>query len=60
MIANELMKQGIDINDEKSVEEFINQINANGGIDSLRDDNVPDPSSNVISLDSAKKKKSKK
>ncbi|WP_125569084.1 hypothetical protein [Companilactobacillus insicii] len=37
MVANKMMEQGIDFDDEKSVQAFIDQVNANGGIDSLRD-----------------------
>lgn len=37
-IGMALAEQGIDINDDKAVNEFIEQVNANGGIDSLYND----------------------
>lgn len=39
IIATKMMEQGIDFNDEAAVNEFIKQVNANGGVDSLRNDN---------------------
>jgi len=55
-LVTKMMEQDIDLNDESAVNDFINQVNANGGIDSLREDNVDNipTDSNVISLDNAR------
>ncbi len=39
LIGAEMQKQGIDISDRDAVAKFIDQVNANGGIDSLYEDN---------------------
>jgi len=38
-IVNKMIEQGIDMNDDDAVQAFIQQVNDNGGIDSLYDDN---------------------
>ncbi|AKP67470.1 hypothetical protein [Companilactobacillus ginsenosidimutans] len=43
LVANKMLEQGIDMTDQDAVDKFIDEINENGGIDSLKDDNF-DPS----------------
>jgi hypothetical protein len=41
LVGRELIKNGIDLSDKKAVDDFIQEINANGGIDSLLGDANP-------------------
>ena len=40
LVIDKMQEQGIDPEDEAAVQKFIEELNANGGIDSLLDDNV--------------------